>query len=136
MRYSPAETLRQGLAYDGKSGQWVWLLHRLSGMLTVGFIVTHVLDSTLVTFFPNLYRKTIRLFKHPLAGLGEIGLIGAVLFHGLNGLRIVAMDSRPEWWRHQKKANQIVAMAFAALFVPLASKMLISILRHAEGDES
>ena len=71
MRYSPVETLRQGLAYDGKSGQWAWLLHRVSGILTVGFIVTHVLDSTLVTFFPRLYQKTIRLFKHPLAGLAK-----------------------------------------------------------------
>jgi succinate dehydrogenase / fumarate reductase cytochrome b subunit len=136
MRYSPADILRQGMAYDGKSGQWAWALHRVSGILTVGFIVTHVLDSTLVTFFPRLYQKTIRLFKHPLAGLGEIGLLGAVLYHGINGLRIVAMDSRPEWWRYQKKANQVVGIVFAALFVPLASKMLISILRHAERGES
>jgi succinate dehydrogenase / fumarate reductase cytochrome b subunit len=136
MRYSPVDMLRQGVAYDGKSGQWVWALHRVSGILTVAFIVTHVLDSTLVTFFPKLYQKTIRLFKHPLAGLGEIGLLGAVLYHGVNGLRIVAMDSRPEWWRYQRKANQVVGMVFAALFLPLASKMLISILRHAERGES
>jgi succinate dehydrogenase / fumarate reductase cytochrome b subunit len=136
MRHSPADTLRQGLVYDGRSGQWAWLLHRVSGILTVGFIVTHVLDSTLVTFFPRLYQKTIRLFKHPLAGLGEIGLIGAVLYHGINGLRIVVLDSRPEWWRHQRKANQIVGILFAALFVPLASKMLISIVRHTERGEA
>ena len=111
------------------------MLHRVSGVLTVAFIITHVVDSTLVTFFPRLYQKTIRLFKHPLAGLGEIGLIGAVLYHGVNGLRIVVLDSRPEWWRHQKKANQIVGLVFAALFVPLASRMMISILRHAGKDE-
>lgn len=136
MRRATVDTLRQGLLYNGQSGQWTWMLHRLTGLLTVGFISVHVLDSTLVTFFPKLYQKTIRLFKLPLAGLGEIGLIGAVLFHGVNGLRILVLDSRPEWWRHQKKANQLMQLAFAVLYLPLAFKMLGGILQHAGGDES
>ena len=132
---SLTDTLRQGLAYRGKSGQWAWLLHRLSGLLTVLFIVTHVLDSTLLTFFPKLYQKTIKLFKNPLAGLGEIALIGAVLFHGVNGLKVALLDLRPDLWRYQRKANQVAGAAFVALFVPIALKMLGSILHHLGGEE-
>jgi len=62
------DTLREGLQYRGESGQWPWIFHRVSGLLTVAFIVTHVLDSTLITFFPKLYQKTIKLFKNPLSG--------------------------------------------------------------------
>ena len=124
------DTLREGLQYRGESGQWPWIFHRVSGLLTVGFIVTHVLDSTLITFFPKLYQKTIKLFKNPLAGLGEIALIGAVLYHGVNGLRVAIMDMRPDLWRHQKKANEMVQVVFAILYIPIALKMLVSILRH------
>jgi succinate dehydrogenase / fumarate reductase cytochrome b subunit len=133
---SVADTLREGLEYRGKSGQWAWIFHRASGLLTVAFIIIHVLDSTLITFFPKLYQKTIKLFKLPLAGLGEIVVIGAVLYHGVNGLRVAVMDFRPEWWRYQKKANQIVQIVFAALFIPTAIKMLASILDHMGGSES
>ena len=127
---SYTDTLREGLQYRGESGQWPWIFHRVSGLLTVGFIVTHVLDSTLITFFPKLYQKTIKLFKNPLAGLGEIALIGAVLYHGVNGLRVAIMDMRPDLWRHQKKANEMVQVVFAILYIPIALKMLVSILRH------
>ena len=127
---SLTDTLREGLQYRGKSGQWAWIFHRLSGLLTVGFVVTHVLDSTLITFFPKLYQKTIKLFKHPLAGLGEIVVIGAVLYHSVNGLRVAIMDLKPEWWRHQKQANQLVQVVFAALYIPFALKILFSIFDH------
>lgn len=127
---SITDTLREGLQYRGKSGQWAWIFHRLSGLLTVGFVVTHVLDSTLITFFPKLYQKTIKLFKLPLAGLGEIVVIGAVLYHSVNGLRVAIMDLKPEWWRYQKKANQLVQAIFAALYIPFALKMLIDIFDH------
>ena len=130
------DTLREGLQYRGKSGQWSWVFHRISGLLTVGFIVTHVLDSTLITFFPKLYQKTINLFKLPLAALGEIAVIGAVLYHGVNGLRIAILDFKPEWWQYQKKANQIVQIVFAVLFIPTALKMLLNILDHMGRSES
>lgn len=136
MRATSLDTLREGLRYDGRSGQWAWMLHRLSGLLTVGFISVHVLDSTLVTFFPKLYQKTIRLFKLPLAGLGEIGLIGAVLFHGVNGLRIVVLDGKPEWWRHQKRAIQLMTLLFGVLYLPLALRMLLGILKHTQEETS
>jgi succinate dehydrogenase / fumarate reductase cytochrome b subunit len=127
---------REGLQYRGRGGQWAWILHRVSGLLTVVFIVTHVLDSTLITFFPRLYEKTIKLFKSPPAAVGEIIVIGAVLYHAVNGLRVTVLDYRPEWWRHQKESNQIVQAVFALLYVPIALRMLISLVRHLGRKES
>ncbi len=129
------DTLREGLQYGGKTGQWSWIAHRATGLATVAFIATHILDSTLLTFFPKLYQKTINLFKLPLAGLIEIGLIGAVLYHGVNGLRVAVMDFFPDLWRYHKKSNEIAQFVFAALFIPMALKMFISVLRHLGGEE-
>ena len=133
---SPVDTFREGAQYKGREGQWTWVLHRLSGMATVGFIITHVLDSTLITFFPRLYQKTIKLFKMPLAALGEIVVVGGVLFHGVNGLRVAIMDMCPDLWKHQRKANQLVRGVFTALYLPLAFKMLSSTLHHLTRGES
>jgi len=124
------DILSEGLQYRGKSGQWAWVLHRVSGLLTVIFIVTHVLDSTLIAFFPRLYDRTIKLFKTPPAALGEIVLIGAVLYHAVNGLRVTVLDYRPEWWQHHKKTNQIVRGVFALLYGPIAARMLISLFKN------
>jgi succinate dehydrogenase / fumarate reductase cytochrome b subunit len=130
------DTVREGLQYRGRSGQWAWIFHRVSGLLTVFFIIAHVLDSTLITFSPKLYEKTVRLFKTPLAALGEIVVIGAVLYHAVNGLRVTVLDYRPEWWQHQEKASQMVQVVFAVLYIPLAFKMLISLLKHLGRNES
>lgn len=124
------DTLKEGLKYRGQSGQWAWIFHRVSGLLTVVFIVTHVLDSTLITFFPRLYDRTIRLFKSPPAALGEIIVIGAVLYHAVNGLRVTILDYKPEWWQHQKKATQAVRVAFALLYGPIAARMLIGLFQN------
>jgi succinate dehydrogenase / fumarate reductase cytochrome b subunit len=130
------DTLREGIRYRGGSGQSAWLFHRVSGLLTVLFIVAHVVDSTLISFFPKLYEKTVRLFKTPPAALGEIIVIGAVLYHAVNGLRVTVLDYRPEWWRHQKKANQAVQAVFVILYAPVAVRMIISLLRSLGRKES
>ena len=41
---------------------------------------------------PESYDLVIDTYKNPFINLMEIGLVGAVLFHGLNGLRIMAVD--------------------------------------------
>lgn len=127
--------LVDALQYRGKSGQWVWIFHRISGLLTVAFVISHVLDSTLITFFPRLYKKTIELFNLPLAGLGEIVLIGAVLYHAVNGLKVAVLDFRPSLWRHQKEANRISQAIFAGLFIPMAIRMLAGVIGHSGGDK-
>jgi threonine/homoserine/homoserine lactone efflux protein len=48
----------------------------------------------------------------------------------VNGLKVAVLDMKPEWWRYQKKANQIVQLVFGVLFIPMAVKMLVSVLAH------
>jgi succinate dehydrogenase / fumarate reductase cytochrome b subunit len=130
------DTLREGLQYRGRSGQWPWIFHRVSGLLTVAFIIAHVLDSTLITFFPRQYEKTVRLFKSPPAALGEIVVIGAVLYHAVNGLRVTVLDYKPEWWQHQNKATRVVQEVFVLLYVPIVVRMLIGLVRNLGRKES
>jgi len=84
--------------YPGRESHWAFLLRRLTGLGVVGFLMIHVLDTATVYFFPAFYLHALALYRSTLFMLGEILLVGAVIFHGVNGLQIVLKDAFPHWW--------------------------------------
>ncbi|OLT47722.1 succinate dehydrogenase, cytochrome b556 subunit [Saccharomonospora sp. CUA-673] len=83
---------RSGTFYRGDPGMWSWVAHRITGVLTFFFLFVHVLDTALVRVSPNAYDQVIATYKTPFVNLLEVGLVGAVLFHALNGLRVILVD--------------------------------------------
>ena len=83
---------RRGSLYRGGEGMWSWVAHRVTGVLTFFFLFAHVLDTALVRVSPESYNLIIETYKNPLVNLMEVGLVGAVLFHALNGIRIMTVD--------------------------------------------
>ena len=83
---------RRGTLYRGREGMWSWVAHRITGVLIFFFLFVHVLDTALVRVSPDAYDEVIATYKTPIVNLMEVGLVGAVLFHALNGLRIIAVD--------------------------------------------
>ena len=81
-----------GTLYRGREGMWSWVAHRISGVLIFLFLFAHVLDTALVRVSPEAYNSVMAAYKNPIVGLGEAGLVAAVIFHALNGLRIIAVD--------------------------------------------
>ena len=86
--------MRSSTTYRGKSGQWAFLGHRVSGFLVFLFLLLHVVDVSMVRW-PSVYDEIHRLYGNVLLRLFEVGLLFALLFHTLNGLRIVAVDFFP-----------------------------------------
>ena len=81
-----------GTLYRGREGMWSWVAHRVTGVLIFFFLFAHVLDTALVRVSPDAYNRIMDTYKTPLVNLMEVGLVGAVLFHALNGLRVMAID--------------------------------------------
>lgn len=128
-------TLRESVRYRGRSGHYSWLAHRLSGLAILSFLVFHVWDTANAHYAPNLYGWSVEIFKHPLFGGGEIGLMGAVLYHAFNGTRITILDFKPEWWKYQRLSSQITWGIFLLIFIPIAIYMSSLIITHcAAGD--
>lgn len=123
-------TLRETLRYRGAIGQWSWVLHRLTGLGVVLFLFLHVIDTSWAVFDPAGYEHAIATYQSPLFTLGEFGLIFAVVYHALNGLRIVIFDFRPELWKHQGKAAWWVLGASAVILVPVFIAMLMDVWNH------
>ncbi|GAB1421125.1 hypothetical protein MASR2M15_12670 [Anaerolineales bacterium] len=107
------------MRYRGAIGQWSWILHRLSGLGVVLFLILHVVDTSWAVFYPELYEHAIKTYQSPLFTAGEFVLIACVIFHAFNGLRIAIFDFKPELWRHQQRAIMIVLVATALVLVPV-----------------
>ena len=41
---------------------------------------------------PESYNKVIETYKNPIVNLIEVGLVAAVIYHALNGMRIMLVD--------------------------------------------
>ncbi len=123
-------TLREALRYRGLWGHWSWLSHRLSGLAILLFLIIHVWDTANATFWPDAYAYTVEVFKWLPFSLGEIALMGAVLFHAFNGIRISLLDFKPEWWLYERRSAIAVWALFAVTFIPIAIFMLTRTIAH------
>jgi succinate dehydrogenase / fumarate reductase cytochrome b subunit len=80
--------------YRGKSGQWAFIGHRVSGFLVFFFLLLHIIDVSLANN-PKLYDEVHAVYGNVLLRAFEVGLLFALLFHSLNGLRVVIIDFFP-----------------------------------------
>lgn len=74
------------------SGQWAFSLSRLAGVGVLGFLCVHILDVALVPLAPDLYDRTVRGYAAPFLVPMEAALVAAVVYHGLNGLRLMTLE--------------------------------------------
>lgn len=123
-------TIREGMRYRGRGGHWSWIFHRLAGLGVLAFLVIHVWETAMANYNPTIYEFAIAMFKHPVFGVGEIGLMAALLFHAFNGIRITILDFKPELWKYQKQSVTIVWSLFIIAFIPLGTYMFISMVNH------
>ncbi|NUS45174.1 MAG: succinate dehydrogenase, cytochrome b556 subunit [Mycobacteriaceae bacterium] len=116
--------------YRGDPGMWSWALHRITGVAIFFFLFVHVLDTALVRIDPHMYDEVIDTYKNPIVGLMEVGLVGAVLFHALNGVRIILVDFWAKGPRYQKHMLWILGALFLVLFAGSAGRQLYILIDH------
>jgi len=119
---SPAGTL-----YRGREGMWSWVLHRITGVTIFFFLFAHVVDTAMVRVSPSTYNTAVETYKNPVVGIMEVGLVGAVLFHALNGVRIVLVDFWSKGPRYQRHMTYGVVGLFVVLFVPFVVRHLANV---------
>jgi succinate dehydrogenase / fumarate reductase, cytochrome b subunit len=119
---APASTI-----YRGREGMWSWVLHRITGFLIFFFLLIHVLDTALVRVSPGSYDEVIATYHTPVFGLVEIGLVAAVVLHGLNGLRVVLIDLWSQGTRYQRVMLWIVLALFALAMAGFLPRHLMNV---------
>ena len=106
-----------GTLYRGREGLWSWVAHRVTGVLVFFFLFAHVMDTALVRVDPDAYNRVISTYKNPIVNLLEVGLVGAVLFHAFNGLRLIAIDFWEKGPRYQRQMLWGVVTVWVVLMV-------------------
>ncbi len=108
------------LRYRGSEGMIAWAFHRISGLAIWVFIVLHVFDIWLSGANPALYDELLFLYASPVGRVGETLLGAALLYHALNGLRIVIMDFWPAMTRFHRQLWYASWVAFVVVGLPVA----------------
>jgi succinate dehydrogenase / fumarate reductase cytochrome b subunit len=84
------------------------------------FLLLHIIDIFLLAFGPNVFNTWLFLFKAPLFRVMEVFLIFGVLFHAVNGLRVILLDFVPDLGRYQHLMVWVETVIVAIIFVPAA----------------
>ena len=106
--------------YKGQSGMWSWLFHRVSGLAILIFLLLHIVDISLLSFGPTTYNNGILLFDSFIARLLSLALIGAILYHSFNGVRILLIDFWKKGSRYQKSLFAVVMVLTILVAIPAA----------------
>lgn len=107
-----------GGSYRYFTGSLAYVLHRVTGLALVFYLFFHI--SSIVEASaadPSVYDVLMRRYQEPDFKLGEIMLYAALLFHGLNGMRILFVDFVTTSSHWHKKTFWLLTGLVAVLFV-------------------
>ena len=115
---APRAKSRRRTLYRGDPGMWSWVLHRITGATIFFFLFVHVLDTAVVRVSPQAYNEIIETYKTPIVGLMEAGLVAAVLYHALNGVRVILIDFWVHGPKYQRLMLWVIAGVWLAVMIP------------------
>jgi succinate dehydrogenase / fumarate reductase, cytochrome b subunit len=108
-----------GTLYRGSPGQWSWIAHRITGVAIVLFLFVHIADTAVVGWGPEAYDRVESIYHNWFVRLLELGLVAAVLYHALNGLKIMLFDFWPKTTRHMKALSLLSTGIFLLAMIPI-----------------
>ena len=117
----------KGIKYRGGGPMLAWSLHRISGLAIVIFVGLHILasffmqqlGSDLATAVNTVYESIYFQFL----------VIFIVMFHALNGLRIIILDLSPKLLEYQREATWIQWAVFIPLYAMITIIMIMNQLQ-------
>jgi succinate dehydrogenase / fumarate reductase, cytochrome b subunit len=122
-------SLPTALSYRGGLPMLAWLLHRISGIGIVVFVSMHVIAAFFVYAVPggaaNAIAAALTDFYEALPM--QIFILFAVLYHAINGLRIVVLDMFPDLWKFNREAMWMQWALFLPMFLLPAALMIMGV---------
>jgi succinate dehydrogenase / fumarate reductase cytochrome b subunit len=117
----------RAVTYRGREGQIAWMLHRITGVGVFFFLALHILDIFLMSFGPHVFESLLFIYHKFLFKLAIVfGLYPGVLYHALNGIRVVIIDFWPGMGKYQARLWRVQVAIFALAYIPSAILMLLA----------
>ena len=118
-------TIFRAVTYRGREGQIAWMLHRVTGVGVFLFLGLHIVNIFLMSFPSDVFNSVLVFYHSVLFKLLSIfGLYLGVLYHALNGIRVMVVDFWPGASRYQAPLWRVQMVIFVLAFVPSATVML------------
>jgi succinate dehydrogenase / fumarate reductase cytochrome b subunit len=112
------------LRYRGSEGMLAWAFHRISGVAIWSFVVLHVVDIYLVGGNPDAYDEILKIYASLPGRIMEVLLGAALLYHALNGLRIIVMDFWPAMTVYHKQLWYLSWVVFIVVGLPVTYQIM------------
>jgi succinate dehydrogenase / fumarate reductase cytochrome b subunit len=109
-----------------------WAFHRISGIAVSAFLVAHVVSIFMVGANAEFYDYIHLIYASTPGKVAEVLLGAALLYHALNGTRIVVMDLWPALTAYHRQLWRIVWITFFTLGLPGAYIILSRIWETAK----
>jgi succinate dehydrogenase / fumarate reductase cytochrome b subunit len=103
---------------------WSWILHRGTGLMVLGFVFLHIVDTSLIGFGKHHYDSIVGIYKTAWFRPLEVLLVGAVIYHSMNGLRVILVDFWDRGVAYERQLAVAANVISLVLFVPSAIIML------------
>jgi succinate dehydrogenase / fumarate reductase cytochrome b subunit len=75
----------------------------VTGVGIILFLFAHVVDTAVIGWGPEAYNRVLSVYHNPGVQLLELVLVGMVIYHAVNGVRIMLLDFWPKASRHQAR---------------------------------
>jgi len=118
----------KGLKYRGGGPMLAWELHRISGISIAVFIGLHVFASFLMQQFGSDFGTTMNIVYESL--YFQIFVFFVVIWHGLNGLRIIILDTWPRLIEYQ---HEVTWLQWVIFIVVYGLTVFIMVMRTISG---
>lgn len=132
LRGKPRETANVGAGLWKAQGMWAWVLFRISGLVLVVYLFAHIGVISTGRFGEDgeTLNAVMEAFRHPVAILLDLLLVVAVLYHALNGVRVLLMDFGVGIKQHKVIFWAVMAIAVICLvfFAVVAFEHLLEVL--------
>ena len=103
------------------------LLQRISGVLLLVYLFRHVRTIHELSRGEATFDAALATFRHPVFKLLEIALLGTVILHALNGVRITLLDLGL-WQGRERRLFWVLAVGLGGLLFLAGA---IPLLLHA-----
>ncbi|HEY4687762.1 MAG TPA: succinate dehydrogenase, cytochrome b556 subunit [Anaerolineae bacterium] len=111
--------------YRGGTGQLTWLMHRISGVAVVYFLSLHIFETLQLARGAQAYNDATAVYHQPWFRPFEFLLVMAVVYHALNGLRVMLFDYFPQTTRYRQPIFWIGVAVFVVL-TPLIGYFMLN----------
>jgi succinate dehydrogenase / fumarate reductase, cytochrome b subunit len=118
----------KGFRYRGGGPMWAWILHRVSGLAMILFVGMHIIASFSMQQFGSDIATSINIVYESV--YFQVFILFVVLYHGLNGLRIIILDTWPQLLEYQREVTWLQWLVFIPVY---GLTVAIMVLRTLSG---